>query len=235
MLRQLTGLSESDLSAWIKDSLSSESNSFAAGYQGQTLAYIDDNHRLIIKVPHGSGVMRKINVHLLRHENRVYEKLQGFDGIPACYGMVDNQYLVLQLIDGTTMQQQRPSNEEAYFDTMLAYLKKMHDMGVAHFDLKKKTNLLVVEGHTPCFIDLGVAVIRKPGFHPLNHYLYNLARRFDYNAWIRHKYGNRPTNISDEDSRYYNKSSIEIYTWKLKRFYKDKVKVFFRKLKKTIS
>jgi len=102
-------------------------------------------------------------------------------------------------------------------------------MDVAHFDLKKKTNLLVVDGNRPCLIDLGVAIIRKPGFHPLNKFLFRMARQFDFNAWIRHKYQNNPALISDEDLPYYNKTRTEIYTYKIKRFYKDRIKPKFRR------
>ena len=228
MIKQSCGIDETRLGEWIEHSLASGTHSLAAGYQGQTLKYVDDRHRLVIKVPHGSGPFRYFHTRLLKHEYEVYKHLQDFAGVPECYGLADDKYLVLQLVEGTTMQQ-RPEDEVRYFATMLDYIKQMHDLGVAHFDLKKKTNLLVVEGSTPCLIDLGVAIIKKPGFHPLNHYLFELAKRFDFNAWIRHKYGNRPENIAAEDTQYYNRTGIEIYSYKIKRFYKDRLKPLFRR------
>jgi serine/threonine protein kinase len=107
---------------------------------------------------------------------------------------------------------------------MLDYIEQMHARGVAHFDLKKKTNLLVTAGDEPCLIDLGVAVIYKAGFHPLNHYLFQLASIFDFNAWVRHKYNNQLQQISDEDRPYYQRTWIESVSYKSKRFYKDKIK-----------
>ncbi len=223
MIESSTGIIESELLQWIESSLATGSHRFSAGYQGQTLKYEQGPHRLIIKVPHGRGLLRRFNIHLLRHEYAVYRRLKNFAGVPVCYGLVGDQYLVLQLIDGTTIKQQRPLDGERYFSRMLEYIKQMHAMGIAHFDLKKKTNLLVVDGNEPCLIDLGVAVVFKPGFHPFNHFLFNLAKQFDFNAWIKHKYDNNPANISPQDRRYFNKTRIEIYTYKIKRFYKDKI------------
>ena len=136
---------------------------------------------------------------------------------------------VLELIDGATIRDRRPDDEASYFKAMFVYVQKMHEMGVAHFDLKKKDNLLVEKGDRPRFIDLGVSIIYKPGFHPLNHYLFRLAKKFDYNAWIRHKYQRDVSRITPEDEPFYNKTLIEIYTLKLKRFYKDKLKPLFKR------
>jgi len=227
-MNQSNGIAEAELVSWIEHSLASGSNDLAAGYQGQTLKYVSGEQRLVIKVPHGRGLIRAFNIHLLKHEARVYDKLEGFEAVPRCYGLLAGKYLVLQLIDGSTMKQQRPVDETRYFETMLDYIQRMHAMGVAHFDLKKKSNLLVVDDHRPCLIDFGVAIIYKPGFHPLNHYLFRLAKCFDYNAWIRHKYNNQLQNISAADQPYYNKTWIERYTYRIKRFYKDKFKPLLR-------
>jgi predicted Ser/Thr protein kinase len=96
-------------------------------------------------------------------------------------------------------------------------MHRLHKAGVAHTDLKKKDNLLVVEGHTPWLIDFGVAVIRKLGFAPLNHYLYNLAKKFDFNAWVKLKYDGRYEKMIAEDKKYFNRTVIE----KVSRWSKD--------------
>ena len=93
----------------------------------------------------------------------------------------------------------------------------MHHVGVAHADLKKKDNLLVVEGKKPYVIDFGVAVVRKPGFAPVNHYLYDIAGTFDFNAWVKLKYDGNYANITPEDKEYFNRTVIE----KVSRWIKD--------------
>lgn len=228
MFAGLTGITEAGLKQWIEDSLANHTNILAAGYQGQTLEYQDANHHLVIKVPHGRGLLKQFHISMLRHENQVYQHLSKFPAIPGCYGLVDNQYLVLEFIQGQPFRSQRPEDEVLFFKTFLQNIHDMHEMGVAHFDLKKRDNLLVIDGKTPCLIDFGAAIIQKQGFHPLNALLFNMASRFDYNAWIKLKYNNQFQLISEEDRQYYSKTKTEIVSRKIKRFYKDRVLKLFK-------
>ena len=224
MLKGLKDIDESRLKEWIENSLQNNEHLLAQGYQGQTLFYQDKSHQLVIKVPHGRGLIRLFHIHMLKHERDVYEQLTGFDAIPACYGMVANQYLVIGYVNGQPIRNSRPPNEARYFEKLFKFIQTMHEKGVAHFDLKKKDNLLVVGDDTPCLIDFGAAVISKPGFHPLNAFWFNLARRFDYHAWIKHKYQNELSDISEADRPFYKKTRTEIISRKIKRFYKDRIR-----------
>ena len=126
----------------------------------------------------------------------------------------------------TSMRQNRPANDSAFYAELLDLIKQLHLKKVAHMDLKKKDNLLVNLDEKPIIIDFGAAVIYKPGIHFINHYLFSLARRFDFNAWIKHKYMGRFDVISDADKRYYNRSILEILSSKIKRQYLDVKKHF---------
>ncbi|MDQ1363523.1 MAG: hypothetical protein QG652_1384 [Pseudomonadota bacterium] len=220
------------LKQWIETSLASNTHTLAAGYQGQTLIYRDAEPALVIKVPHGRGLIRKLHVRMLHHEYAVYRKLENFSAAPKCYGLIDDQYLVLQYINGLPIRQERPKDEDTYFREMFQAITRMHQLGVAHMDLKKKDNLLVVDGKYPCLIDFGAAVIYRPGFHPLNHFRYHLAMRFDNNAWIKHKYQNRFEDITGQDKPYYDKTLTEIIARKIKRFYKDRILLLMRRFTK---
>jgi len=221
MLEGLNDLSEAELNQWIEKSLAENKNILAAGYQGQTLIYNTDDHQLVIKVPHGRGLIKRFHIAMLKHEHAVYKQLTGFEGIPRCYGLVDDQYLVLEFIDGLPIRKSRPVDEEEYFNKLFEFIQFLHQNNIAHMDLKKKDNLLVVNGKVPCIIDFGASVIRKEGFHPFNHFRYELAKRFDFNAWIKHKYNNHLELISEVDKPFYNKTYTEIYSRKIKRFYKN--------------
>ena len=223
-------LSEAELKLWIENSLSESTHILASGLQGQTLKYDHPQHPLVIKIPHGKGLLRKFHVYMMRHEYNAYQKLVGLTSIPKCHGMVDKQYLVLDYIESVTIRSARPENETLYFKTLFSDIEKMHALGVAHTDLKKRDNLLVVGSDTPCIIDFGAAIIHKPGFHPLNHALFNMTRQFDYNAWIQHKYNHRLENISIDDQRFYRRTLLERVSRKIKRFYKDRLrKLWMRK------
>jgi serine/threonine protein kinase len=228
MLQGLDFISERDLTLWVREHLNSDLKALSAGYQGKTLLFDEHNHKLVIKAPLGNFLTRPVNLALLRHEFRVYEKLKGMDAVPVCYGMANNEFLVIEFIDGHTIRQNQPDSGSEYYIKLLAAIKEMHHRKVAHFDLKRSENLLITENNEPKLIDFGVSIIRKNGFHWLNQYLYKMAAQFDYNAWARHKYRKQMDLLSAEDQPYYRKTVVEVFSKKIKRFYKDKILKLFQ-------
>jgi len=216
----LKDLDQSKLKQWIEDSLNNNTNILAAGYQGKTLLYRCNDQSLVIKIPHGRGFIKYLHTRMLQHEARVYQQLKHLKGIPACYGLIDNRYLALEFIHGDPIRIKRPVNNERYFKTLFNLIEQMHLNGVAHMDLKKKDNLLVTHQDEPCVLDFGAAIIRKKGLHPVNHFLYRVARRFDYNAWVKHKYHNDMHNMGDEDKIYYQRTYIEKIAKNLKQLFR---------------
>ena len=223
------GVNEEGLTQWIETSLAENSNKLSSGLQGQTLLYKDSQPNLVIKVSHGNGLMLLLNKRMLKHEYDVYRKLDGFNGVPKCYGLIASNYLVLQYIDGQPIRNRRPVDEASYFSRLLETIKQLHAYGVGHLDLKKRDNLLVTHDDQPCIIDFGAAVIFKPGFHPFNHFSYRLAKQFDYNAWFAHKYRDKPEDsIEDTDRDYFSQTLVERVSRKIKRLYKDRLRYIFK-------
>lgn len=235
MLEDLKGMSEVGLKQWIESSLAEHSNILAEGYQGQTLIHRKSSPHLVIKVPHGRGLIRRLHVAMLRHEYAVYRQLKGLELAPRCYGMVDDQYLVLEYVEGVPIRKHRPNPDTGFYEILFSYIEQMHLHDVAHMDLKRKDNLLVVDGRYPKLIDFGTAVIRKKGFHPFNRFHFELARRFDFNAWIRHKYDKKIDEVSDEDLVYYKRTNIEKVSGKIKRFYKNYIYDWKKSQKKKLD
>lgn len=209
MLRNMDNLTESELLQWVRESVKTGSNIFSYGYQGHAYLYEAKGQRLILKAPTGWGLSNLIRRAMLRNEYRVYSRLSGVRGVPRCYGLLDGRYLVLEFIDGFPVRSARITDRGRFFESLLNLIKELHKVGVAHTDLKKKDNLLVVGGRTPYVIDFGVAVVRKPGFAPINRYLYNLASKFDFNAWVKLKYDGKFENMAEEDRPYYNRTVVE--------------------------
>lgn len=204
---------------WIQQSLKDRDHLLAKGYQGQTLLYVDGALKIVIKTPHGSGLIKYFHTRMLRHEYNVYQQLQGITGVPKCYGLIADTYLAIEYIEANTIRENRPADDSVFYDDLLDTIKQLHARKVAHTDLKKKENLLVSKDEKPYIIDFGAAVIYKPGLHFLNHYFYNLACRFDFNAWIKHKYMGRMDVVSESDKRYYDRSIPEKLASKIKRKY----------------
>ena len=219
MLRRIDNLMENELLQWVRSSVRTRTNIFSRGYQCHVYLYEDKGQRFILKAPMGRGLGKFIRRAMLRHEYKVYSRLSEVRGVPRCYGLLDNQYLVLEYIQGLPLRKAEIRDHAVFFENLLALIKEMHRVGVAHADLKKKDNLLVVEGKAPCVIDFGVAIIRKPGFAPLNHCLHHLARKFDFNAWVKLKYGRQYENIAEEDRQYYDRTLVERVSHWIKRTY----------------
>lgn len=217
MITGIQNISETELLQWIRSNQKTGSNILSRGYQGYVYLYEDDKQRLIIKVPTGWGLGWLIRLQMLRNEYRAYSRLSEIEGIARCFGLLDGRYLVLEYIDGIPIRNAQITHQHLFFETLLKLIKEVHDAGVAHTDLKKKDNLLVVEGKRPYLIDFGVAVVRKPGFAPLNHYLYHIASTFDFNAWVKLKYDGDYAKITPEDKKYFNRTIIE----KVSRWIKD--------------
>src|SRR5581483_1974054 len=191
----------------------------ARGYQGAGYLCEAGGRRFIVKVSLGRGVRGWIRRWMLRREYEAYGRLDGFAGSPQCHGLLRARYLVLDYVEGAPFHHRDIDDRETFFGTLLGYIKDMHRRGVAHADLKRNDNLLVVGRRAPCLIDFGAAVVRKSGFAPINHYLYRLARRLDVNAWAKLKYQGRMEELTQEDSVYYRRTGIEIFARAIKRSY----------------
>ena len=209
MLEGLDKETEARLSSWLQESINSGKHQLGEGYQGSLYLYRDNDLHLLIKVAKGNFLTRKVHEFMLHKERNVYRRMGALEGVPRCYGMLDNRYLVLEFVSGTPIRHAEIVDRASFFEQLLALINKLHEIGVAHGDMKKQDNLLVVDGKVPCLIDFGVAVVRKPGFAPLNHFLFRVLQKFDFNAWIKLKYQGRYDEITEEDRPLWKRTRLE--------------------------
>jgi predicted Ser/Thr protein kinase len=156
---------------------------------------------------------------MLQNEYAAYGRLSGLPGLPVCHGFLKKRFLVLEFIEGVPIGDACITDRDFFFDTLLRQIKTMHRAGVAHGDLKKKDNILVVDGRHPILLDFGVAVIRKSGLLPLNRYLFRLFEKFDFNAFVKLKYRKQIDCISAEDRPFYRRTVVEKSAGWIKRRY----------------
>jgi len=210
---------ERALREWIEALTRAGQPVFAQGYQSPVYLYQGEGRRYIVKAAAGAGLAGMVRRWMLRREYEAYKRLTDFAGCPRCYGLVDGRFLVLEYIDAPSLRSGQIDDRHAYFDTLFAQITELHRRGVAHADLKSKDNLLVIGGRMPCIVDFGAAMMRKPGFAPWNRFVYDLARRFDFNAWAKLKYQGRMEEITPEDLPYYRRTAIEKVARAIKRSY----------------
>jgi len=203
-----------DLQDWIESSLAAGDNILATSNQGTVLLYENAELKLIVKSAMGRGAIRKARQAALEREYAAYKKLDGVEGVPTCYGLLDQQYLLMQFIDGVPYRQGQWVDEETrshWFAQLLSIIQTFHARGVSHGDLKSKTNLIAGVDGKPYVIDFGTAFMHKDGFHPVNNHFFEFGKRLDINAWVKHKYRGKYGDASDADRKLLDYSWLEYW------------------------
>lgn len=205
-----------DLVPWIESSLKAGSNILATSNQGTVLLFVGDGRKLVIKTAMGRGAIRKARQATLEREYSAYQRLQGVVGVPVCYGMLAERYLLMEFIDGVQFRQASWSDRDHWFTVLLKIIRTFHARGVSHGDMKSKSNLIAGRDGTPYVIDFGTTFVHKDGFHPINNYLFEYSKLLDINAWVKHKYHGRYKDASEEDKKLLNYSKLEYVIRKIR-------------------
>ncbi|QKK01729.1 MAG: hypothetical protein HND55_03075 [Pseudomonadota bacterium] len=189
----------------------------ARSSQGQLLEVNAREGRFVVKMPVGRRLAGMLWRHALRREHTAYRQLQGLPGFPRCHGLFDDRHLVIERIAGVPLRQATLLQRERFFANLQATITAMHQRGIAHGDLKNRDNIMVrADDQHPFIIDLGTAVVRKPGLHPFNHRLFDYLCRIDRNAWIKLKYGGYDR-VQPADRAWLRRSLIERINSRLRR------------------
>ena len=205
-----------DLEQWVESSLASGSNILATSNQGIVLLFEGDGLKLVIKSAMGRGPVRKARQATLEREYAAYQRLDGVEGVPACYGLLAKCYLVMEFIEGTAYRHATWQDRDQWFAELLTIIQAFHARGVSHGDLKSKTNMIVGKDQKPYVIDFGTTFLFQEGFHPINNHLFEYSKRLDINAWVKHKYHGRYKNASEEDRELLNYSKLEYLVRKIR-------------------
>jgi predicted Ser/Thr protein kinase len=213
------GERDEGLAEALRQAVARPENRLSEGYQGEVFVAEHAGRSLVVKAAMGPPPVRWLRRAMLRREYRVYRRLEGFAGAPRCLGLLDGRFLVLERIAGVPFRHAELADRQDFFARLLALVEEMHRRGVAHGDLKKKDNLLVVDGREPRLIDFGAAIVEEPGFAPVNRFLFRLLRQFDLNAWVKLKYHRTGLTVSPQDARYQRRTLPERWAHALKRAY----------------
>jgi predicted Ser/Thr protein kinase len=194
---------------WADESLEAGRNILATSNQGTILLFQEGGMSFVLKTAMGVGAVRRARQATLEREARAYERMAGLRGVPRCYGLMGGRYLVLEYVRGVPYREADIDDREAWFARLLEIIRGFHDRGVAHGDLKSKSNLMMTDAGEPCVIDFGTTVLRREGFHPIRNRLFEYARQLDLNAWVKHKYEGRYEDASEADRALLDYSWIE--------------------------
>lgn len=211
--------SAEELVRWAEASVRSRANLLGRGYQAALYLNRETQPPLVVKAATGIAPVRAFRAFMLRREHRAYARLDGVAGVPHCFGLLAGRYLVLEYVEGISRKDAEICDREAFFAELLALIREVHGRGVAHGDIQKRDNLLVVDGRHPCVLDFGASVVRRDGASPLNGWLFRFLTRLDLNTWVKLKYRGRIEEASPADLALYRRTWLEKAARSVKRTY----------------
>ena len=144
---------------------------------------------------HVPGWLRLPAWWLARREARALRQVDGVAAVPQLLRW-DGRRLDRSYMDGAAMYQRPPHGDLVYFRRARRLLQGLHRRGLAHNDLAKEANWLVLADGTPGIIDFQLAVRG----HPRSRWMRLLARE-DLRHLLKHKRTYCPQSITPVERR----------------------------------
>ncbi|QDW67057.1 serine/threonine protein kinase [Luteimonas granuli] len=138
---------------------------------------------------------------LARREARGLEAVAGMADVPQLLAW-DGRVLDRSYLAGHAMYQRPPRGDLAWFRNARRLLRELRRHGLAHNDLAKEANWLVLEDGRPAIIDFQLAVRGRPG----SRWMRLLARE-DLRHLLKHKRTYCPDRITPVERRVLKRTS----------------------------
>ena len=125
-----------------------------------------DGPPLVVKDyrPRPAWVRATLGRWVARREARAYRALEEHPAVPGFRGWIDALAFAVEYRPGRRMSRKLAGQVPADFaDRLEAALAEMHRLGVAHLDLRHRSNVLVDDQGAPVLIDFGSAFTFRPG------------------------------------------------------------------------
>ncbi len=153
------------------------------------------------------GWVRQYGRFLIKKEYRLYKKLnQMFDCFPKVYCMPDGYSLVMEYIDGKTMEMVEENEGYCYAVSMIEKcIEKLHKNNIFHLDLRKRGNILITDDRV-YFIDLA-SMIMISQLSPLLLFK-PIFRMVDLSSVLKWKKYVCPSRLTEDDLR-----KIRLFQW----------------------
>ena len=100
---------------------------------------------------------------LIWRERKAYRRLKGVNGVPALYGVVEGLALVLEEIQGISIEglDREKKLPPQFFESLRDLVERVHRRGLCHCDLKRAANVLVGNDEQPYIIDWSAAILKR--------------------------------------------------------------------------
>jgi hypothetical protein len=137
---------------------------------------------------------------LARRERRALERLEGIEGVPTLEGPYGREFIRSYLPGRRLERGMRPP--DSFFDRLEEILRRIHERGVAHNDIEKCANVLLLESGSPAVLDFQLAVLSRPrGWLRLGGLVLRTMQSEDRRHVAKLKARFRPDLLTGEDRR----------------------------------
>lgn len=127
---------------------------------------------------------------LVKREFTVLRHLEGIPGIPKAFAVVEKRALLIEYIEGRTINKFEPGDlPDRVYERLVGLVRAMHARGVVHLDLRQRKNILIA-GEQPWLIDFANAMKGR---------LTAALRAVDESALLKFKQRNWPHLMTDPD------------------------------------
>lgn len=144
---------------------------------------------------------------LARREARGLRRVEGLDAVPRLLAWTGRR-LDRSFLDGAAMYQRPPRGDVAYFRAARRRLRALHLRGLAHNDLAKEANWLVLADGSPAIIDFQLASCGDPR----SRWMRLLARE-DLRHLLKHKRTYCPEALTPVERRLLRRTSWVRELW----------------------
>lgn len=114
---------------------------------------------------------------VMRRECAAYERLAKLDGVPHVVRKLGRDAFIMSFVDGSPLPSRRTMDNLSphYFEKLKALVHRMHELGVAHGDLRRRNILLSSDGQ-PAIIDFETATFGASWF---SAWVFRMVRQVD--------------------------------------------------------
>lgn len=154
---------------------------------------------------------------LVRRETAVLQHLQGVHGVPKYFGRIDRLAFVMEYIEGTPLANFKEGElPPEVFETMQRTIDTIHQRGVSHGDLKRRSNLILTPNGEVFVVDFAAAIVGEKPLHPVRNWLQREVARVDNKSVPRLKKFVAPELLTaDDQDKLNNPTSLEKLARKL--------------------
>ena len=211
-----------EVARWLEQGRVATDRQASGGYQADVEILEAPPGRVLVKRARGRGLASNARAAMIRREYNAYQRLAGVSGVPFCYGLVGDDQLVLEWIDGASLREQpvSPEQRDQFFERLLEVIRAMHKAGVAHADLKRRDNVLRTPEGMPYVIDFGAAVRLDEDSGVIGRWIFGAVVQMDLNAWVKLKYRSNLDQMTDHEREFYRPTLIEKIARLLRRFWR---------------